>query len=214
MRRTGIVGIGLAGALLAPVPSAYAAEPRAYAAATCDDHPNQASAQRAKDTRDADGDGIYCESLPCPCLKPGAGGGGGGDRDAARRKARAKRRAAERRRRAAIRRRRAAIRREARLREQRLRRQINSADARVVDVIDGDTVAVTATGTPRRRYTVRLIGIDTPETVKPGTPVECGGKEATSHMLSLTFSAPQDTDVDGLLDREGGYGARVMLTKD
>ncbi len=34
---------------------------------------NQAAAQRAADTRDADGDGIYCESLPCPCLKPGGG---------------------------------------------------------------------------------------------------------------------------------------------
>ncbi len=41
------------------------------AAATCSDYSNQADAQRAKDTRDADGDGIYCESLPCPCLKPG-----------------------------------------------------------------------------------------------------------------------------------------------
>jgi hypothetical protein len=50
------------------------------AAATCDDYSNQADAQRAKDTRDADGDGIYCESLPCSCLKPGddKGGGGGG----------------------------------------------------------------------------------------------------------------------------------------
>lgn len=28
------------------------------------------SAQR--NTRDADGDGVYCESLPCPCLKPEA----------------------------------------------------------------------------------------------------------------------------------------------
>ena len=27
----------------------------------------------AGDTRDADGDGIYCETLPCPCLKPGSG---------------------------------------------------------------------------------------------------------------------------------------------
>jgi hypothetical protein len=45
-------------------------------AATCADYPDQASAQRAKDTRDADGDGIYCESNPCPCLKPGQGGGG------------------------------------------------------------------------------------------------------------------------------------------
>ena len=34
--------------------------PAGIAAATCDDHPNQASAQHAKDTRDADGDGIYC----------------------------------------------------------------------------------------------------------------------------------------------------------
>src|SRR6266550_585506 len=50
----------------------------AASAATCDDYSNQAEAQRAKDTRDADGDGIYCESLPCPCLKPGGGGGGGG----------------------------------------------------------------------------------------------------------------------------------------
>ncbi|UTI64024.1 hypothetical protein NBH00_22140 [Paraconexibacter antarcticus] len=43
-------------------------------AATCADYPNQAAAQRAKDTRDADGDGIYCESLPCPCSTATAGG--------------------------------------------------------------------------------------------------------------------------------------------
>jgi hypothetical protein len=38
----------------------------AASAATCSDHSNQAEAQRAKDTLDADGDGTYCESLPCP----------------------------------------------------------------------------------------------------------------------------------------------------
>jgi hypothetical protein len=37
-------------------------------AATCSDYTSQAAAQRAHDTRDADGDGLYCESLPCPCL--------------------------------------------------------------------------------------------------------------------------------------------------
>jgi len=47
--------------------------PGSASAATCADYDNQAQAQRAADTRDADGDGIYCESLPCPCLKPGAG---------------------------------------------------------------------------------------------------------------------------------------------
>ena len=40
-------------------------------AAVCADFPNQAAAQRAHNTRDGDGDGIYCEDLPCPCLKPG-----------------------------------------------------------------------------------------------------------------------------------------------
>src|SRR4051794_12811009 len=43
-------------------------------AAVCADFPNQAAAQRAHNTRDGDGDGIYCEDLPCPCLKPGGGG--------------------------------------------------------------------------------------------------------------------------------------------
>ncbi len=47
-------------------------------AKTCADYPNQAAAQRAADTRDADGDGIYCESLPCPCLKKAGGNSGGG----------------------------------------------------------------------------------------------------------------------------------------
>ncbi|MGZ6707960.1 MAG: hypothetical protein ACXVFN_13595 [Solirubrobacteraceae bacterium] len=54
---------------------AVAVSPHPAAAATCADYPNQAAAQRAHDTRDADHDGIYCESLPCPCLKPGQGGG-------------------------------------------------------------------------------------------------------------------------------------------
>jgi hypothetical protein len=47
-------------------------------AATCADYPNQAAAQQARDTRDADGDGIYCESLPCPCSTARSGSGGGG----------------------------------------------------------------------------------------------------------------------------------------
>ena len=34
--------------------------PLATASAVCADYPNQAAAQRAADTVDADGDGIYC----------------------------------------------------------------------------------------------------------------------------------------------------------
>ena len=52
-------------------------------AATCADYPNQAVAQRAHDTRDADGDGVYCESLPCPCSTAASGPEGGGDKPVA-----------------------------------------------------------------------------------------------------------------------------------
>ena len=70
--------VGVAAALLsvaAAVASATPvrpAPPSAHAAATCADYPNQAAAQRAADTRDPDGDGSYCESLPCPCAGPGS----------------------------------------------------------------------------------------------------------------------------------------------
>ncbi len=70
-------GLLVALVFMALWPAASAVDaPVAHAAATCADYPNQAAAQRAADTRDADGDGIYCENLPCPCLKPGQGGGG------------------------------------------------------------------------------------------------------------------------------------------
>jgi micrococcal nuclease len=52
-------------------------------------------------------------------------------------------------------------------------------DAPVQRVVDGDTIRVG----PHER--VRLIGIDTPESVKPGSPVECFGKEASRHLESL-----------------------------
>jgi len=53
--------------------TAIALLPSSASAATCSSYRTQAEAQRAADTRDSDGDGIYCESLPCPCLKPGTG---------------------------------------------------------------------------------------------------------------------------------------------
>ena len=43
--------------------------------ATCDEHATQADAQRAADTRDSDGDGVYCETLPCPCSSASPGRG-------------------------------------------------------------------------------------------------------------------------------------------
>ncbi len=48
--------------------------------------------------------------------------------------------------------------------------------ARVTHVVDGDTIDVRLANGDEE--TVRYIGIDTPETVKPGTPVQCGGPRA------------------------------------
>jgi micrococcal nuclease len=55
--------------------------------------------------------------------------------------------------------------------------------ARVARVIDGDTFEAALPG--GGHDDVRLIGIDTPETVKPDTPVQCYGERAShfSHEL-------------------------------
>lgn len=50
-----------------------------------------------------------------------------------------------------------------------------SATAYVLRAVDGDTIEVLLDG---EREDVRYIGIDTPETVKPGTPVQCFGPRA------------------------------------
>ena len=54
--------------------------------------------------------------------------------------------------------------------------------ARVVRVIDGDTIEVSIGG---EEDDVRYIGVDTPETVKPGTPVQCYGPQASAQNHRL-----------------------------
>jgi micrococcal nuclease len=49
--------------------------------------------------------------------------------------------------------------------------------ARVVNVVDGDTLEVDWAG---RRERVRLLGVDTPETVDPDRPIGCYGPEAAA----------------------------------
>jgi len=53
-----------------------------------------------------------------------------------------------------------------------------STEATVVRVVDGDTIRVRlASGAVER---VRYIGVDTPESVKPDTPVQCFAKAASA----------------------------------
>lgn len=62
--------------------------------------------------------------------------------------------------------------------------------ATVVSVVDGDTVDLEIAGTIER---VRLLGIDTPESVSRQTPVQCFGTEATSALEGLL---PPETSVN------------------
>lgn len=52
----------------------------------------------------------------------------------------------------------------------------------VTKVVDGDTIEVTG------KRKVRLIGIDTPETVDPRRGVQCFGKEASAHTKELLLN--------------------------
>ncbi|MEA2509067.1 MAG: micrococcal nuclease [Actinomycetota bacterium] len=67
--------------------------------------------------------------------------------------------------------------------------------ATVQRVVDGDTIDVAVTARTQgpgagltqvgHTYRVRLLGIDTPETVKPDTPVQCYGHQASAATTAL-----------------------------
>jgi endonuclease YncB( thermonuclease family) len=77
--------------------------------------------------------------------------------------------------------------------------------ARVIRTVDGDTlkVGILATGAT---IDVRLIGIDTPETHRQGTPVECGGLRASRSMHRLADRRPVSLVTDPSQDRFDRYG--------
>ncbi len=85
--------------------------------------------------------------------------------------------------------------------------------AKVVAVVDGDTVKVQlASGVE----TVRLIGVDTPETVHPQKPVERFGKEASAftHRMALDQVVRLEDDSDGTNRDKYGRLLRYVFLPD
>jgi micrococcal nuclease len=76
--------------------------------------------------------------------------------------------------------------------------------ATVVRVVDGDTVVVRAGGREER---VRYIGVDTPESVKPGTRVQCFGKAAAAANERLV--AGERVRLVGDAEPRDRYGRRL-----
>jgi micrococcal nuclease len=84
--------------------------------------------------------------------------------------------------------------------------------ARLVRVVDGDTVRVHMGG---HEQPVRLIGIDTPETHRPGRPVECGGPQATAHLKALLAPGQRVRLVaDRTQDARDRYHRRLAYLQD
>ncbi|MDX6286296.1 MAG: micrococcal nuclease [Frankiales bacterium] len=78
-------------------------------------------------------------------------------------------------------------------------------DATVVRIVDGDTFIARRAGVAKT-IRVRVIGIDTPETVKPGTPPRCWGAEAsalTKRLLPTGVVVRAAYEHGGATDRYG-----------
>jgi len=75
---------------------------------------------------------------------------------------------------------------------------------RVVQVFDGDTIVVQR---GRTRETIRLLGIDTPETHHPTKPVQCYGPEASAYTTRRLFG--QLVRLEDDVERHDVYGRRL-----
>lgn len=84
----------------------------------------------------------------------------------------------------------------------------------VVRVVDGDTIIVSIEGKGVR---VRLIGLDTPESVDPRVPVECFGHEASDQMkriLTTQYVRVQEDPSQGRFDKYGRLLAYIYAPLD
>ncbi len=73
----------------------------------------------------------------------------------------------------------------------------------VTEVVDGDTVKLNINGTIE---TLRLIGLDTPETVDPRKEVQCFGKEASNKGKELLNGKKVRLEKDSTQDDKDKYG--------
>ncbi|MEK7073658.1 MAG: thermonuclease family protein [Patescibacteria group bacterium] len=73
----------------------------------------------------------------------------------------------------------------------------------VTKVVDGDTIDVAMSGEDVR---IRLLGINTPETVDPRRPAQCFGKEASAFAKQLLSGKTVRLEADPSQDDRDRYG--------
>lgn len=85
----------------------------------------------------------------------------------------------------------------------------NGMEAEVVRVVDGDTFVIQF---DEKKLTVRLIGVDTPETVHPFKPVEYYGKQASNYLTERLSGQWVTLEFDeNKIDKYGRVLAYVYL---
>ncbi len=85
---------------------------------------------------------------------------------------------------------------------------------KITKVVDGDTVEVTSGD---ENYKVRLLGINTPESVDPRRPVECFGLEASNYAKENFLNKDVYLELDSTQSKYDKYGrllAYVYLLDD
>jgi micrococcal nuclease len=84
---------------------------------------------------------------------------------------------------------------------------IATNSAIVTKVVDGDTVRVSSNN---KEETIRMIGINTPETVDPRREVECFGKEASNRTKELLTGKQVVLESDDTQDSRDRYGRQLV----
>lgn len=79
---------------------------------------------------------------------------------------------------------------------------IEGESYRVKRVIDGDTIVIVIHD---HEYTVRMLGINTPETVDPRKPAECFGKQASDETKKILTDKQVTIETDDIVGQFDKY---------
>ena len=77
----------------------------------------------------------------------------------------------------------------------------------MASVTDGDTIRISRNG---KKETLRLIGLDSPESVDPRKPVQCFGREASAHAKDLLAGTSVWLTTDPTQDAIDRYGRTLV----
>ncbi len=89
-------------------------------------------------------------------------------------------------------------------------------DSRVADVIrivDGDTIEVVMVSDPHETELLRLLGVDTPETVHPSLPIQFFGPEATQFTKNMCLGVPVILHLQKDGPERGTYGRLLVYVE-